>query len=519
MGTELEILINAQDNASGPLEAVGGALGDIGEAAGGADLGALVGDLGSVEGASWDAAGALETVDDNLGAITTSAGDAAGDLADVSDSMGDVDESAGEAESSSGDLMGELRGGKQVIGAFNMVMGVASKVIDEAKDAAERLGRTDVSEGFEKAEQSIQTFTDLLWQMPIAGRDALEWLGAAAEGLGNYLDLMGALRIAVAQKLGFMSDEEAIDQINQLTGATDAATTATEGATRADNAWALRLQGMADLEVANATAAVDALEASTQRFHMAMDPALHGEMTDFGTKQEELSGKADTYRGKIEELNAKQYLTPAQVAELEDAKIKLGEVEQAAADNAAAHEDATLRILFSYAEQALAVDGLTLKELTALTGIATQWGLLDADTATAVDGIIAAANDLENDGSVAGFMNQLNDVADVLLDFPTDINVTYHVNVDGQMPSYTPNGGNGNAFADGGQYTGGPMTVGERGPELLFPNSSGYVMNNNMSDRLVTALEKLAQGGNTYQYYGVSAELAASATAAQAGAF
>lgn len=137
---------------------------------------------------------------------------------------------------------------------------------------------------------------------------------------------------------------------------------------------------------------------------------------------------------------------------IDEATGKLGELEQAAADNAAAHEDATERILFGYLQQALAVDGLTLDEIHALTSVGEQWGILDSDTANAVDGILDAAEDLAKGGDLATFQNQVNGVRDAILGVPTDINVTFHVNQTGQMPSYTPNGGNSNAFAEGGDF-------------------------------------------------------------------
>jgi ABC-type transporter Mla subunit MlaD len=42
-------------------------------------------------------------------------------------------------------------------------------------------------------------------------------------------------------------------------------------------------------------------------------------------------------------------------------------------------------------------------------------------------------------------------------------------------------------FASGGAFSGGPMIVGERGPELLFANTSGYVMNNQDSQRYLNS--------------------------------
>ncbi len=186
-------------------------------------------------------------------------------------------------------------------------------------------------------------------------------------------------------------------------------------------------------------------------------------------------------------------------------------LEEAAAANAAAHEEATEKILYGYIQQALAVDGLSLDEIHALTAIGEQWGLLKEGTTTAVDGILEAADGLANGNSLPEFMNQVNGVRDAILGVPTDITTTFHVNVDGQTPSYAgPHGGNANAFADGGNYGPGPILVGEEGPEILYPRGSGYVQNNTDMRDMLEALQAIARngtggGGNTYVVNGTYA--------------
>jgi len=174
------------------------------------------------------------------------------------------------------------------------------------------------------------------------------------------------------------------------------------------------------------------LEAAVARAQQSLSGA-QGEVGEWNAALAESGGTYVTdYTTKINEITGELYT-----------------LEDAAAANAKAHEDATERILFGYIQQALAVDGLTLEEIHALTSVGEQWGILDSDTATAVDGILAAAEDLAKGGHMADFENQVNRVHDAILGVPTDWTTTFHVNQDGQVPTYTQNGGNANAFADG----------------------------------------------------------------------
>lgn len=59
--------------------------------------------------------------------------------------------------------------------------------------------------------------------------------------------------------------------------------------------------------------------------------------------------------------------------------------------------------------------------------------------------------------------------------------------------------------ASGGPVAGGgAYLVGERGPEMFFPNSGGTIVDANKTDRLIKAMERLADGsmGTTNNYYG-----------------
>ena len=149
---------------------------------------------------------------------------------------------------------------------------------------------------------------------------------------------------------------------------------------------------------------------------------LGPELEKFRDKQGELVAKGEELRAKIGELEAKQWLTAAQKTELETLREELGANNEAVAGNAAAHEEATRRILFSLLQQrlgmALTAGTITEDQLpainTALNEVALNWGLVDQQTFAAINSIDAAIAGLR-DGSIAGFMNDLYDIAGPVL--------------------------------------------------------------------------------------------------------
>lgn len=140
----------------------------------------------------------------------------------------------------------------------------------------------------------------------------------------------------------------------------------------------------------------------------AMSGAINNELKDFTDKQSDLIAKADDYKNKIQELSSKKYLTKAQQDELQATKDGLAEVNKSLDENAKAHEDATRRILFGYAEQQLAVGGLTENEIKALDSLAVAWGLKSQEDINAMQTIRSAASDLANDGNIDVFKDRMN---------------------------------------------------------------------------------------------------------------
>jgi hypothetical protein len=148
-----------------------------------------------------------------------------------------------------------------------------------------------------------------------------------------------------------------------------------------------------------------------------LDTVVNGQfgpsMEDFTSGQADLAAEMETVQGRIDELNGKSYLTPAQRTELAELEIEYGNLSTQYAENATAHEEATRRILFGLLTQRAAIDGLTAAELTVLTSIATSWGLVDDSTAGAMQGFDDALALVQGDSpNVVGAMAGVRSVGE-----------------------------------------------------------------------------------------------------------
>lgn len=89
---------------------------------------------------------------------------------------------------------------------------------------------------------------------------------------------------------------------------------------------------------------------------------------------------------------------------------------------------------------------------------------------------------------IAELVGAINGLAGTSIPVPTWTPVDMGVSMP-RNPNVSTGGGFGGGFASGGQVRGGgPILVGERGPELFMPGAGGYVVNN----------RRLMGGGNTY---------------------
>lgn len=138
---------------------------------------------------------------------------------------------------------------------------------------------------------------------------------------------------------------------------------------------------------------------------------------DSPTALEGLRIAAESAQNSVDKMGAKLGVTSSgyvdnstKIGELE---TKLGELTGAYDANAKAHEDATRRILFGFLSQELAVDGLTQKEYEVLAGVGKAWGLLDTDTARALESMKGNLASFNADGNVRTFIENFTGVHDV----------------------------------------------------------------------------------------------------------
>jgi cell division septum initiation protein DivIVA len=219
------------------------------------------------------------------------------------------------------------------------------------------------------------------------------------------------------------------------------------------------------------------LQARFQELQSYMDGQLGQSYDDFTQKNEDLRAKGEELRAKIAELEQRKYLTSAQKEELDSLYTDLGEVSTAITENADAHDEATGRILFNMAAQKLAIDGFSEDELELLDNLALEWGLIDDKTYEASQAMATSLKEFAESGDVDAALKALQDIKLEADAIPRKININIHVSQSGvDLPKgWKP----GDPRQFGGPVSAGvPYLVGEAGPEMFVPNTSGEIINN-----------------------------------------
>lgn len=187
---------------------------------------------------------------------------------------------------------------------------------------------------------------------------------------------------------------------------------------------------------------------------------LGDSIDDFNDKQSDLRDEMQDVKEQIDTLNAQDYLTDEQRDELKALYDKYGELSQQYKDGAAAHEEATKKIVFDLLTQRAAMEGLTSEELRLLVSVAEQWGMVDESTASAMSAIDQALNDLANGQSLADVQAALTDVLNTIQGIEGSHSVSIGVDVSYSSTGYEDrfdpyNGSNGGGTTGGGGSTGG----------------------------------------------------------------
>jgi uncharacterized coiled-coil DUF342 family protein len=343
--------------------------------------------------------------------------------------------------------------------------------------------------------------TENLWSSFTSGETTLKDFLAQGYALNGVISELTHGRFKEAKE----GAEKLLDKIDELGDKTKETTDATKEYSLSTSAMTTK-QGeakestdklkFAQLEAETATEqhklAEERLNSALDNLKAAIAGPIGEELESFKEKQNDLQTEADEWKGKIDELNAKTYLTDDQKEELEEAKTKYGEVTGAIKENADEHDEATKRILFNMLEQRAAVDGFTQDELTFLDKVASEWGLIDENTLTASQGMDAAWK-LFVAGDVNGAIEKLGEVRDAAVAIPKEITIKVGVEASKYAQGYDqyvpapgakpsgPTDPRARLRASGGPVSaGGAYIVGEEGPEMFVPSQSGTILPNNV---------------------------------------
>jgi myosin heavy subunit len=149
------------------------------------------------------------------------------------------------------------------------------------------------------------------------------------------------------------------------------------------------------------TSAEDQLKQKMDELRVLMAGPVGQENQKYYDKQIEIRDKMVEMRDKILELqNAQGTLSADAAQKIGEMKASYGELQQKYDETAAAHEEATRRILYDLLQQQLSVDGLTERESLVLAGVAEKWGLIDSATSQAWQQL-GTYTSMVNDASVS----------------------------------------------------------------------------------------------------------------------
>jgi hypothetical protein len=388
-------------------------------------------------------------------------------------------------------------------------------VTQAAIDQSERLriANDRVSDSFTSIKNSIgNTATPALADITSKAADYFQMVSlynkASREGV--IVDDK-AIRVTMRHADATMSYTEVIQELTDLlvakkkiTDANDQAdesrftitnrlTDATYEQNRVNDIAADRWQGLGEkMQFAKEEAQKLANEGLKQ-LQYAMAGKLDDAAKGFTERVGELGTKTRILEDKISELEKRKYLTGAQKQELADLKKELEEVEKSRQAEKTTFDDTSARILFDLMQERLAVDGVIDQEdLNALTNYATKTGLV-GEAATAASLLMQQAwIDAKGDASLYG--QKVLEIIGFIKSIPTDVNVDLWIKihqgvVGGNLappgpppgPGYTWDGTRWvkNKAAGGPVMAGGAYIVGEAGPEMFVPSTSGKIIPNN----------------------------------------
>lgn len=204
-------------------------------------------------------------------------------------------------------------------------------------------------------------------------------------------------------------------------------------------------------------------------------------------KQASLAVEVDKLTAKIQGASVTTSGYVDNSKRIGEIKGELDNINAAFEANAAAHEEATARIVFGFLEQRVAADGLQEGEIAMLAEVGKAWGIYDQKTADALAAVDAAIS--EHGTNARAIIEDVGRAIDGLPESKViDIqvrtnNVSFGAEPGGAAPVVVAPGQDtqvGNMRQHGGPVTGGmSYMVGEAGPELFEPWTHGRIVPNN----------------------------------------
>ena len=380
-------------------------------------------------------------------------------------------------------------------------LGNIGKRADTAAGAAARLeaswanfadtARTNVVPAFSATVTALQAVLDAMAQASSmqAETDAMTWTG--------YGKQAGAILKREARAI--IEARKDADMAFSYSSGKAAAPTSGPMAKRYSMAGAMAQQ-LGKLSFAEARNAfmVEYTERKMEDLNTFMAGPVGKENRTYLQTQRDIEKQLRDTAAQIDELKK----TPWKKEEMEQAQQQYADLQKQTEANAEAHKQASKQIIFDLAKQQMAQDGISNSEADALVLLGQKFGLIDEETAQLWESMSKPVDAMSQGKMTAEeWVKVMQTLAD-----RWDVTVAWHyenapAGVAGSGTKQVKKAANkqqkAEAFANGGTYRAGvPRLVGERGPELDIPSSSGRVFSN---DDLRAMLGGGGRGGGITQ--------------------
>lgn len=338
--------------------------------------------LSSIVDSSDNLSGATKDAGESLNELTDSADGSAESISEVSDSAEDASEATEELDTKAVNASLSFQKLNKAMSLTRGVINQVAQAFEFASEEGEKLGRLDVKTNVDQAKNAIGKLTDEIVQVPIAGRDFLQWMSDAAQGLTNTINLVAALQIQYMRMTGAIDDATAAEMaynlvkvdgvavserlhesvVNQISDARDASGAAVSQAT----------------SQMNAALAATELARQSNELSAALAGPLKSAQDEYNTQTETTRLKMGSLQLQIQDATRVYGEHSPKVLDLKkqygDLELQLDGINQKYKDN-------INQLIFAAAQSAVLADGVQAGEIPALMAIGEQLGVVDEGTA------------------------------------------------------------------------------------------------------------------------------------------